>query len=288
MGLGATLLRVLRPESSTAVPDTPSRPPVLGLALGGGGVRGAAELGVLSVLQRAGLEFDVVAGTSVGAIVGLGYVAGIPTAEMLEHFRKSRWIDLTRPSWGSRLSMLDANPMADALLGVVGVETFEELPKPLAVVASELRSATTVVFTSGPLREALLASSAVPGILEPLRRDDQIIVDGGLTENLPVSQVLALGADIVVAVDILAGPDESYEPKDVRDMMMMGWSIIEWTSEQKGREAADIVIAPPVSRYNMMDFSLVPTLYDVGVETAEAQLPDVLATIARKGAATRS
>jgi NTE family protein len=263
----------------------PLKPPVVGLALGGGGVRGAAELGVLSVLEEAGIAFDVVAGTSVGAIVGLGYVAGVPTSVMLEHFRKSRWMDLTRPSWGSRLSMLDANPMADALLGVVGVETFEDLPKPLAVVASDLRTATTVVFTSGPLREAVLASSAVPGILEPLRRDDMLIVDGGLTENLPVSQARALGADIVVAVDIIAGPNGAYEPKDVRDMMMMGWTIIEWTSEQRGRELADVVISPPVSRFNMMDFGLVPTLYDIGVESAREQLPDVIAAIARAGAA---
>jgi NTE family protein len=252
----------------------------IGLALGGGGVRGAAHLGVLSVFEREGISFDVVAGTSVGAVVGAGVAAGVPVADMFERFRTARWIDLARPSWGSKLSMLHANPMGEILVRTVKAERFEDLALPFAAVASDILTGTTVVITEGLLREAVLASAAVPAIFEPLRRDGYLLVDGGLTDNLPASVARGLGADLVIAVDIMPPLDGSYEPKDMNEMVMMSWNIVQRACEP-GRKHADVVITPRVATISLMDFTHAQAAYDAGVVAAEEAMDEVRAAIRR-------
>ena len=256
--------------------------PRVGLALGGGGVRGAAHLGVLSVFEREGITFDVVAGTSVGAVVGAGVAAGVPSADMLARFKTARWIDLARPSWGSKLSMLRANPMGEILVKTVKANTFEELALPFAAVASDILTGDTVVITEGPLRDAVLASAAVPAIFEPLRRDGRLLVDGGLTDNLPVAVARSLGADVVIAVDIMPPLDGSYEPKDISEVIMLSWNIVQRACEP-GREHADVVITPLVGRVSLMDFAQAQAAYDAGVAAAEGAMEQVRAVV--KGAA---
>jgi NTE family protein len=246
----------------------------LGLALGGGAVRGAAHLGVLAVLEREGVRPDVISGTSVGALVGAGIAGGLSAAEMLEYFTAARWRDLARPSWRSKLSMLDGDPLGRLLERVVAVSTIEELKLPFAAVASDILTATTFVFESGPLREALVASSAIPGIFEPVRHDGMLLVDGGLTDNLPVDAALELGADFVVAVDIMLPMDGTYEPRDIRDMLMMSLNIVEGAG--RSAERADILIRPDVAHVSFSDFSHVQAAYDAGVEAAEGAVGRIL------------
>lgn len=261
-------------------PVASAAPVRVGLALGGGGVRGAAHLGVLSVFERAGVGFDVVAGTSIGAVVGAGVAAGVSSAEMLERFRGARWIDLARPSWGSHLSMFDANPMADLLIKTVQAEQIEDLTLPFAVVASDILTGETVVMTSGSLREAVLASAAVPAIFEPVRREGKLLVDGGLTDNLPVLQARELGADVVIAIDIMPAAEGTYEPRNIGEMVMMSWNIVE-RARERGRSDADVVITPAVGRMQLLDLGQVQSAYDSGVEAGEAAIGDVLAAVRR-------
>ena len=262
----------------------PVAPLRIGLALGGGGVRGAAHLGVLSVFEREGITFDVVAGTSVGAVVGAGVAARVPVADMLERFRAARWIDLARPSWGSKLSMLQTNPMGEILVKTVKAETFAELALPFAAVASDILTGTTVVITEGPLRDAVIASAAVPAIFEPLRRDGRLLVDGGLTDNLPVQVARDLGAEVVIAVDVMPPLDGSYEPKDINEMVMFSWNIVQRTCEP-GREHADVVITPKVATVSLMDFTQAQTAYDAGVAAAEEAVDEVWEAIGGRPAA---
>jgi len=211
--------------------------------------------------------------------------ARVPTADMLERFRKARWIDLARPSWGSRISMFDANPMADILIDLVSAERIEDLALPYAAVATDLLTADTIVFTDGPLRDAVLASAAVPGIFEPIRHGERLLVDGGLTNNLPVAEARALGADVVIAIDIMPKPDASCEPKDIAEVLLTSWSIIEWVRET-GREHAAVVITPQVGRLSLMDLAQVDRLYEAGVEAGESSLGDVLAALRAAGVPT--
>lgn len=256
---------LLRRRTAAAVP------PRLGLALGGGAVRGAAHVGVLSVLERAGVRPDVVSGTSVGAIVGAGVAAGLSAEELLGYFERARWRDLARPAWRSPLSMLDIDPMGELVERVCGARSFSDLDVPFAAVACDIKTGEPVVIVEGPLKEALVASAAIPGLFEPVRRGPHLLVDGGLADNVPVAAARLLGATTVIAVDIVPPPDGTYEPRDVRDMLFMSFGILQ-RAAASGREHADILIAPDVARIPFTDFSQVRAAYEAGVEAAEAEL----------------
>ncbi len=199
--------------------SVPKEPPphVLGLVLGGGSVRGAAHLGVLSVLEREGIRPDIVVGTSAGALVGAGVAAGVPVSEMYDYFRIARWKVLAKPSWGSKLSMLDTDPLGALLERIVEAQTFDQLSLTFAAVATDILTGTTYVFTEGPLRKALVASSAIPGIFEPVSHGEYLLIDGGITDNLPIDVARDMGATLVVAIDIMPLPDGGHVPKSVRD-----------------------------------------------------------------------
>ncbi|PKQ15276.1 MAG: patatin [Actinobacteria bacterium HGW-Actinobacteria-7] len=253
----------------------------IGLALGGGAVRGAAHLGVLSVFERASIAPDVVAGTSVGAVVGAGLAAGVPAAEVLAAFGGAGWTRLAKPAWRSKRSMLDTNPMGELLEKVTSATTFAELKLPFAAVASDILTGTTVVMTEGLLSEAVVASSAIPVIFEPVSREGHLLVDGGLTDNLPVDAARQLGADFVIAVDIMPPLDGTYEPHDMRDMVLLSWNIVE-RGTQSSAALADFVITPDVVRVSLSDFSQLHLAYEAGVAAAEAALPALLIALGRK------
>lgn len=284
-----TLLAMLRDRlglvrAAEAPAEVAAAPQRIGLALGGGGIRGAAHIGVLSVLERAGVKFDVVAGTSVGALVGACVAADIPASEILAAFRSAKWTTLTKPSWGSKLSMLDSNPMGEILTKTVHAETFDDLALPFAAVASDILTGETVIITEGRLCDAVVASAAVPGVFEPMRRDGRLLVDGGLTENLPVSVARDMGADVVIAVDIMPPLAGDFEPKDIPGMLMLSWNLVQWAGEA-GRKDADVLITPRVGQVSLMDFAHVQKAYDAGVEAAEGALDEVLAAVRSQAAA---
>ena len=265
-------------------PQAPT-PPVrrrLGLALGGGAVRGAAHVGVVAVLEREGIRPDVVAGVSSGAIVGAGVAAGIPAAEMLEAFRRSSWLQIAVPAWLSRLSMLDSSPLGALIEKVTSVSDFSDLQLPFAAIACDLLTGRRVVITSGSLREAIVASSAIPGLFAPVRRDGQMLVDGQLLENVPAQAALDLGADYVLGVDIMPPPVNSAPPAELRDVILMSWDIV-----QRGRQGdsvqPDLMVTPGVGPISLSDFSRVVDSYDAGVAAMEAALPRLRADLGLAG-----
>jgi NTE family protein len=180
----------------------------IGLALGSGGARGAAHTGVLKVLEREGIRPTVVAGSSIGSLIGAAYVAGKPTADMEKEWlavgvsKVLRGFMPTFPSAG----LSSGHELRKLLQGLFGDVAIEDLPMPFAAVACDIDTGEPVVLTTGPLVDAVLASTAIPGIFFPVRRESRILVDGGMVDPVPVSVCRALGADIVIAVDITARP----------------------------------------------------------------------------------
>lgn len=272
-----TFFRRLIPGLTETEP-APEIPVLVGLTLGGGAVRGAAHLGVLSVLEREGVPIGVVTGTSVGAMVGAGVAASIGSQEMLDAFSKASWATIAIPAWASKLSLLQMNPAGALMERVTRAETFSDLDLPFAAIACDLLTGSTVVMREGDLREALIASSAIPGLIEPVRRRGAMLVDGGLVDNLPVDAATTLGADYVIAVDIMPPLDGTFEPKDLRDVILLSWNIVQRAGEI-GRERAGIVITPQVAGISPSDFSKVREAYDAGVAAAEAALPTLLADL---------
>lgn len=271
---GAMTVRLFGFGRARAKRGASAVPQRVGLVLGGGALRGAAHLGVLSVLEDAGVRPAVVAGTSVGAIIGAGVAAGVPAAEMWDAFRVLDWRHVARPSWGSRLSMLASDPLGALIARVTRVGTFEELGMPFAAVACDLLTGSRVVVRSGDLPNALAGSSAIPALFEPVRCEGAVLVDGGVVDNLPVDVARDLGADYVIAIDIMPALDGGYEPKHVRDVVLMAWNIVEHNTEG-GRDLADIVITPDVANIRLSDFRQVPEAFDAGVAAGRAALPQI-------------
>jgi NTE family protein len=246
----------------------------LGLALGGGAVRGAAHVGVLSVLEREGIRPDVVAGVSAGAIVGAGIAAGLSSAEMLEAFRHASWLQIAVPAWRSKLSMLDYSPLGALIEKVASATDFADLQLPFAAVSCDLLTGGRVVIDSGSLRQAIVASSAVPGIFEPLRRGGEMLVDGGLVDNVPVKAAMDLGADYVIGVDIMPVGGRVFEPTELRDVILMSWEVVQHQCE-RGRTKPDLLVSPLVGSMSPWDFSRVTDAYEAGVAAMEAALPQL-------------
>ncbi|CAM3262240.1 patatin-like phospholipase family protein [Rhodothermus bifroesti] len=176
-----------------------SASPALGLALGGGGMRGWAHIGVLSVLERYGLRPGVVAGCSAGALIGAFYAFGYSVEQMKQLMREQR----TRTLFSIRLDgqgLISNEPLRDYLRRHLHDCCFEDLPIPFYVIATDLESGKEVVLSRGPVVEAILASSAIPGIFAPLELGGRLLVDGGLCNNVPVSPLVHHGARYTIAV----------------------------------------------------------------------------------------
>jgi NTE family protein len=185
------------------IDSNPGKRPKIGLALGSGSARGLAHLGVIRAIEDAGIEVDFIAGTSMGALIGAIYAAG-KLDELEASFRDFDWkksasfFDVVLPKSG----LLDGAKVSQLVRAHIHADTIEMLPKLFAAVATDIVSGEEVVIRSGDVIEAVRASISVPGIFTPVRSNGHILVDGGLTNPVPVSAVRAMGADIVIAVDL--------------------------------------------------------------------------------------
>jgi NTE family protein len=196
------------------MPDKkPARPTIdsggddraLGLTLSGGGAYGAAHVGVLQELSERGIRPGIVAGTSSGALVAAAYAAGVPLDDIERAARAFRWSSIARMSLSPRLGLLDSGALTAAIHRTLGDDPLiEELPRRFAAVATDVRTRRAVVIDSGPLNIALRATIAVPGLLPPVRRGRQVLMDGGMVDNVPVSAARHLGASTVLVVRLHA------------------------------------------------------------------------------------
>lgn len=190
--------RLAPTEPPTAAPVEERR---LGLALGGGGGKGTAHLGVLQVLEELEVPIDLIVGTSAGGAVAVMYAAGFSFAEIRETFRANalRRVFVTDPT---RTGFIGQRKREEMLTRLLGDRTFADLRLPVAVVATDLVSGQAVVLNEGPLVPALLATTALPGIFSPVVQHDMVLADGGIVNNLPIDIAEALGASKVIAVEL--------------------------------------------------------------------------------------
>lgn len=254
------------------LPATANRPKI-GLALGGGGAKGAAEVGVLKVLEEAGIKVDYIAGTSIGAIVGGLYASGYSAQELEVMFQTQEWLSLLT----DRNAALSNEPyktvdgityifgfpimdrkhsgfgmmrggkieqLLDSMTAVKGCKNFEDLKTPFCCVAADIRTAEEVVLKNGTMAKAMRASMAIPGIFKPVERGDWMLVDGGLINNLPVDVCRQMGADIVIAVDLQQNEQVPRKKNDTSLLngiaSMLGFGgIVDWITSR-----------PDINRYN--------------------------------------
>ena len=240
--------------------------PKIGLALGGGGAKGAAEVGVLKVLEEAGIHVDYIAGTSIGSIVGGLYAAGYSASELETMFQTQEWLSLLTDRRASLSNepyktvdgvtyifgfpVMDRNSrgfgvmsggkieqMIDSMASVKGCTEFESLRIPFRCVTTDIRNAKEVVLSKGILCKALRASMAIPGIFKPVEHNGRMLVDGGMLNNLPVDVCRQMGADIVIAVDLQQNEQKPRKKTDLNILSdfagLIGFSgILEWVTNR--------------------------------------------------------
>jgi NTE family protein len=263
---------------SLAEPDErkPSERPRVGLALSGGFARGIAHIGVLRVLREAGIPIDVVAGTSVGALIGSAFCAGTPLEEMERIGATTNFADFGRwtPSW---LGLATNQRLEKFLARFTAAKTFEQLPIPLAIATTDINAGVSVYYTRGPISSPLRASCAYPGLFVPIQYEGRTLVDGFLTAPVPVEGALLLGADVVIAVYLEASNVE--QPRTFTDVLSRSFTIIQRHSDLTWRQQADVIIEPDVTPFLWDDFTKTPGMVAAGSAATLAALPQIRAAI---------
>lgn len=174
----------------------------LGLALGAGGSRGVAHIGFLKALEEANVTIDYIVGASMGSVVGGAYAAGVPVDLMKEAVFKLRLLDLITPA-KQKGGVLGNVKMRSLIAKYIGEVTFDKLKIPFRCVAVDMISQEVVEFSEGSVVDAIVASSSIPAVFHPMVKDGKRLIDGGVLERVPAMRVKKLGADVVVAVDVL-------------------------------------------------------------------------------------
>lgn len=223
--------------------------PRVGLALGGGAVRGCAHIGVLKAFAEAGVPVDLVAGTSSGSLVGACFAAGMDLGRLQELIGSVSWFDLARLSLPGA-GFLHNGPMRGFLDRHIGPVEFDGLQTPFVAVAADVNTGQEVILRQGRVADAVRASTAIPGVFKPVAVDGRLLVDGVVVNNVPANVARAMGADLVIAVDVTEYGFTAGPPKFMTDAMMRAFDITARQTISSSLEWADIVIRPQVSGLN--------------------------------------
>ena len=273
----AFLLDTLWSRYRTMAPQDNIR---VGIALGGGGARGLAHIGVLKAFEEGDIPVGALAGTSVGALIGSLYAAGITTSQMEQMTQEIGWSSLTNFSKYSlfRLvlteSRLSTNNMEVYLRKQIGDMRFDELKIPFACVATDLQTGEGVVFREGSVALAARASATYPGMFEPVEFRHRYLVDGGLVTNLPTDLLVTMGADIIVAVDVTADFSHT-QPKSVLAVLNQAIYIQSERLAQEEMTKAQVVIRPQLGDIGAMDLSRSDECIDSGILAGRQAVPQI-------------
>ncbi len=253
--------------------DGKSRPRI-GLALGGGGAKGLAHIGVLKVLEEAHFPIDFLAGTSVGALIGGAYASGMSIDRIIQLALKIRWRDLGRFAF-SRLGYRDSESIELFVRQHFPVTTFEEARVPFAVVAADITTGEIVVLRSGDLARAIRASCAIPGYFTPVvDQGGRMLVDGGIVANLPTSVVRDMGGEKIIGVDVYPFAVLDRPPRNAYQVYIQSIAIVANKSCHTLREGADILVIPGVHGIDWDQLRLAPELIKAGEQAMLRRLGD--------------
>ncbi len=250
------------------------RIPAIGLALGGGFARGMAHIGVLKVLEEEGIPVRIVAGTSVGALIGACYCSGLSLEELEKVAHSVRFTTFAR--WTvSRYGFASNDRMVSFLTRTLKVKTFEELRIPLGVTATDFNTGEGVVFHSGSIIEPVRASCAYPGMFLPVNIRGRYLVDGMLSHPVPAAPLHEMGADRVVAVHLKGQWSKDGAPRHLFDVIGQSFAIAQDQMSHLWRGAADVIVEPDVAGFAYDDFKRAGELIRAGEVAMRQALPEV-------------
>lgn len=268
----------------------------IGLALSGGAARGLAHIGVIDVLVHEGIPIDLIAGTSAGAVIGASYAWDKDVTRMTRDALDANWkkmtqmLDLAFPKTG----LLRGKKLEELLATYVGGNTtFEDLLIPFACAATDIDSGEEIIFTSGPITEALRSSISLPGIFTVVPYEGRYLVDGGLTTPIPVEVAREMGADFIIGVNV--NPPvaermgkasqkrvEAHKEPNIFQIITQSIYITTHSLATAALAAADVAIAPDLGNTNLADFNRVPDIIEAGREATAAVLPELKEKLAAR------
>lgn len=254
-----------------------SKKKTLGFALGSGGSRGVSHIGFLQAMEEKGIKPDFVTGCSMGSVVGAAYAVGMSPAEMMEAVNKLKPLDLldvtVKPG-----GLFDTRKMRKVLKKYIGEETtFEQLKIPFRCVSVDMYTQSVITFSEGSVLDAVVASSCIPAIFKPIHRDGMRLVDGGVLERVPASQLKEMGADKIVAIDVLGQRECRDKRPSAIGMLLEVIDLMDNYRTKRRREEnekiIDIWLEPDLGDMSQYSFKQFPFAYErgyrLGVEYAE-------------------
>ena len=249
----------------------------VGLALGGGGARGLAHIGVLEVLEKEGIPIDMIAGTSIGALVGAVYAQkkDINLMKELAIDLGSKRLTFVDPVL-SKTGLIRGRKIENTLKSIIGNVKFEDLPIPFACVAVDIDTGEEVVINQGTVWKGIRASTSVPAILALTKWEGRHLVDGGLVNPVPVSVLKTMGADFIIAVNVLPSriAKETKEP-NIFSIIMKALSIYSYRIVGSSLSGADVVIEPEVGHLAYTDFHRAQEYILQGQLAAQDSIPEI-------------
>jgi NTE family protein len=252
--------------------------PRIGLALGSGGARGFAHLGVIKVLKEEGIPIHLIAGSSMGSLVGSFYAAGIEMERLYKlstAFKRKYFLDFTVPKMG----FISGKRVKEFIKVFTHGKNIEDLDIPMGIVTTDLLTGEKIVFRQGPVADAVRASISIPGIFVPEKYNGRILVDGGVSDRVPVSVAKEMGADIVIAVDV-SRVKRNAEITSIFDVIMQSIDIMQTEILINREIASDIMIRPPVELYSSRAFTNIEEIITHGEEETKKQLEQIKSVIA--------
>ena len=263
----------------------------VGLALGGGASRGVAHIGVLKVLEEEKIPIDMIAGTSIGALLGAVYAREKNISQIeelalgIDRKKLASLVDPTLP----RVGLIAGKKVKDLLKSIIGEVKFADLMVPFACVATDIESGEEVVFKEGSVVEAVRASISIPAVFTPVKRRGRFLVDGGLVNPIPVNVLKEMGSDIVIAVNVI--PDVKERARSLErengDRIMKGKSpsifsvimqmvyIATYQAARFSLEGADIVLEPQLVHIGSADFHRAQECISLGEAAIREALPEI-------------
>jgi NTE family protein len=251
--------------------------PKIGLALGSGGARGFAHIGVLKVLTQAKIPIHFIAGSSMGALIGSLFGAGhsVDTLEkMALSFRRKYYLDFTVPKMG----FISGNKVKELVHLLTHGKTIEELSPPLSIVTTDLVKGEKVILNKGSISDAVRASISIPGIFVPEKVGDRLLIDGGVIDRVPVSVVKEMGADIVIAVDV-SNVNTEASLTSIIDVILQSIDIMQQEMVRFHEIQADVMIRPLVKQYSSKAFTNTADIIKAGENEALQMLVQIKSAI---------
>ncbi len=262
--------RTLNPKDDTRV----------GVALGGGGARGLAHIGVLKAFEEGDVPIGAISGTSVGALIGSLYAAGVTTAQMEQMSEQIGWSSLTNYSRYSLMRLfLTEEKLSSANMEVylrqqIGDIHFDQLKIPFACVATDLQTGERVIFREGPVALGARASATIPGMFEPVEFRHRYLVDGGLVTNLPTDLLSLMKSDLIVAIDVTADISQN-KPKTVLGILNQSIAIMSQRLAKDELTRAQVVIRPKMGDIGPMDLARSDESIDAGILAGRKAVPEI-------------